>query len=249
MPVLILSVLVQIGLIIHVIKTGRERYWVFIILIAPGIGALAYLIIELLPELFADRRARSAVRGVRKALDPGADLRRREKEHKLSGSVDAKRLLAAELMDAGKYVEAIDHYEKSLTGLYEDDPDLMLGLATAQFANDQFSDARETLERLIEKNPDYRSTEGHLLYARSVEACGDIEKAREEYAAVSVSYAGAEARLRYGKFLEAQGDHEAALSEYEEIITAAELAPRHYRQAQKAWISEARAGIKRLSAG
>jgi hypothetical protein len=222
-------------------------YWVFIILIAPGIGSLAYVFIELLPELTGNPRARSALRGVRKTIDPGGELRRREKELKLSGSVDANRHLASELMDSGRYVEAIAHYEDALTGLYENDPDLLLGLASAQFGNEQFEDARQTLERLIEKNPDFRSADGHLLYARSMEACGDVEKAREEYAAVTGYYAGAEARVRYGHFLETQGNKEAALAEYEEIIVAADLAPRHYRKAQKVWISEARAGIRRLS--
>jgi len=247
MPIIVLTVLVQIGLIIHVVRTGRPMYWVFIILIAPGIGSIAYAIIELLPELSGNVRTRNAMRGVRKTLDPGGDLRRREKELRLSGSVDAARHLADELMDSGRYQEAIAHYENTLTGLYENDPDLLLGLATAQFGNEQFDDARQTLERLIEENPDFRSSEGHLLYARSMEACGDTEKAREEYAAVTAYYAGAEARARYGHFLESQGDKEAALAEYEEIIVAADLAPRHYRKAQKSWINEAKAGIRRLS--
>lgn len=248
MPILILSVIVQIGLIIHVLRTGRATYWVFIILIAPGIGSLAYVIVELLPGLSGNYRARNAFRGVRKTLNPGGDLRQREKEHKLSGSVDATRHFAGELADNGRYEEAIGHYQRALTGLYEHDPDLLLGLATAQFGNEQFDDARQTLDRLIENNPDFRSSDGHLLYARSLEACGDNEKAREEYVAVAAYYAGAEARLRYGRFLETQGDNEAALAEYEEIMTVADLAPRHYRQAQKSWINEAKAGIQRLSA-
>ena len=247
MPILILTVIVQIGLIVHVMKTGRATYWIFIILIAPGIGSLAYTIVELLPELSSNWKARSAVRGIRRTIDPGADLRQRQKEHRLSGSVDATRHLAGELVDSGRHQEAIAHYEQALKGLYEHDPDLLLGLATAQFSNEQFDDTRKTLERLIENNPKFRSSEGHLLYARSVEACGDVEKAREEYAAVAAYYAGAEARQRYGQFLETQGDSKAALAEYEEIITAADLAPRHFRQAQKPWINEAKAGIKRLA--
>ena len=247
MPILILSVIVQIGLIVHVVRTGRPTYWIFILLIAPGIGSLAYAIVELLPELSGNYRARSAVRGVRKTLDPGGDLRRLEQRHKMSGSVDATRHLAGELMEAGRFQEAIARYEDALTGLYEQDPDLLLGLATAQFANEQFEDARNTLDRLKEHNPDFRSSEGHLIYARSTEACGDLDSAREEYAAVVAYFAGAEARARYGRFLETQGDNEEALVEYEEIIAAADLAPRHYRVAQKQWINEAKAGIKRLS--
>jgi len=60
-------------------------------------------------------------------------------------------------------------------------------------------------------------------------------------------YAGAEARLRYGLILERLGDDEAAQVEFEEIITAADLAPRHYRKAQQDWISQAKSSIKRLA--
>jgi len=246
MPAFGLSLIVQIALIVHVLKTGRAYYWVFIIFL-PGIGPLVYFIVELLPELLESRQGRSAFRGLRKTLDPGADLRQRQKEHRLSGSVDATRRLAGELLESGEYDKAIEHYKNALTGLYEHDPDLLLGLATAQFGSEQFDLARQTLDRLIEHNPEFRSPDGHLIYARAVEACGDIDKAREEYAALVAYYAGAEARVRYGALLESQGDNELARKEYEEIVTAAELAPTHYLKAQKHWISEAKAGIKRLS--
>jgi hypothetical protein len=245
MPVA-LSVIIQVALIVHVLRTGRPYYWVFIILI-PGIGALAYIIAELLPDFFGSMHGQRALRGVKKTLNPGADLRQREREHKMSGSVDAARRLADELMESGQLQQAIVHYENTLTGLYENDPDLLLGLATAQFRNDRFEDARQTLDRLIDHNPDFRSADGHLIYARATEACGDDEKALEEYTAVAAYYAGAEARIRYGLFLEKRGDESGALEQYEDIVATAELAPRHYRNAQRAWIVEARNGIKRLA--
>ena len=222
-------------------------YWVFILIIAPGIGGLAYLIVEILPDLMNNRRARSAVRGVTKTLNPGADLRQRQIEHKFSGSVDAARRLAGELIDNGRFAEAIEHYRSVLTGLYEHDPDLMLGLASAQFGDQDFEGARQTMELLIEKNPDFRSPDGHLLYAQAVEACNDDEKALDEYKAVAAYYAGAEARLRYGLMLEKLGNGEAALAEFEEIIALADLAPRHYRKAQREWIDQAKSGVKRLA--
>ena len=248
MPLLILTYVVQIAMIVHVLRTGRNTYWVIILLIAPfGVGALAYFIVELLPDLMSSRHTKSAVRGVRKTLNPGADLRQRQREHRLSGSVDATRHLAGELLDSGRYDEAIEHYRKALTGLYEFDPDLMLGLAQAQFAAGDSAATRETLEQLIDKNPDYRSPDGHLLYARAVEACGDDATAESEYEAVAGSYAGAEARLRYGLLLERIGRPEAAREQFEEIITAAELAPRHYRKAQRDWIKQAKEGLSRVS--
>jgi hypothetical protein len=50
MPLIILSVIVQIALIVHAVRTGRSPYWVFIILMVPGIGSLAYFIVELLRQ-------------------------------------------------------------------------------------------------------------------------------------------------------------------------------------------------------
>lgn len=245
MPIAISAVL-QIALIVHVIKTDRPYYWIFIIMM-PGIGALAYIIVELLPEFFGSWQGRRALRGVRKTLNPLGDLRQREREHRMSGSVEAARRLAAELIENGQYQQAIVNLQEALTGLYEHDPDLLLSLATAQFGNDQFEDAKHTLDRLIEHNPDFRSADGHLIYARSVEKCGDTDKALEEYAAVSAYYAGAEAKLRYGQLLEQTGNAEEALQQYSDIINAAELAPKHYQKAQREWINAAREGFRRLA--
>jgi hypothetical protein len=46
---------------------------------------------------------------------------------------------------------------------------------------------------LINKNPDFRSADGHLLYARTLEALGETLKAEEEYQALSSYYAGPQA--------------------------------------------------------
>jgi len=245
MPIAI-SAILQVALIVHVIKTDRPYYWIFIIMM-PGIGALAYIIVELMPEFLDSWQGRRAVRGVKKTLNPLGDLRQREREHKMSGTVDAARRLAGELIENGQYQQAIVNLQEALTGLYEHDPDLLLSLATAQFGNDQYEDAMHTLDRLMEHNPDFRSADGHLIYAQSVEHCGDIDKALEEYEAVAAYYAGAEAKLRYGKLLEQTGNTENALEQYSDIINASELAPRHYQKAQREWITEAREGFRRLA--
>lgn len=246
MPFVILSVAVQIALIVHVLKTGRAMYWVFILALFPGIGMIAYLVVELVPEWSSSLRARRAVAGIRRKLDPEADLRRHQRELTLSGSVEAARRLAGGLVEQGRHDEAIEHYRAALTGLFADDPDLQLGLAQAQFGKGEYEAARETLERLLDSDAGYNSSAGQLLYARTLEACGELEDAEAEYEAVLGSFAGAEARVRYGQLLERLGKPDAARAQYEEILTAAELAPRHYRKAQAPWIREARDGVARL---
>jgi len=46
---LILSLAVQVGLIAHVIKTGRSMIWILAIAFLPLAGALAYVVVEILP--------------------------------------------------------------------------------------------------------------------------------------------------------------------------------------------------------
>lgn len=247
MSLVILMYMVQIGLIVHVLKTGRQMYWIFILIIAPGIGALAYFIVEILPGLQNNMGARRALRGVKKTLDPGGNLRRREIEHRLSGSVDAARHLATELMEKGRYGEAITHFRTALSGIYEHDPDILLGLATAQFGDGDALGSKETLDILREKNPDYRSPEAHLLLAKALEALDELAQAEEEYAALAGYYPGVEARVRYAALLERVEKTDLAGEEYAAILEAAELAPRHFRIAQKKWLAEAKKGAARLS--
>lgn len=246
MHFLILSGILQISLIVHAIRTNRSPYWIWILFLVPGIGSAAYIVVELLPELLGSRGARGAIHGLNKALNSGSNLRRRQREHQLSGSVDTARNLATELIASGKSSEAIELYEKALTGLYENDPDLLLGLARAQFDSSAYDEAKRTLDRLIEENPDFKSPEGHLLYARAAEQCGDLALAAHEYGAVAAYYAGAEAKVRYALFLERIAKNDDAVEIFEDVVHSAELAPRHYRKAQKKWLEIAKDAVTRL---
>jgi len=78
-----------------------------------------------------------------------------------------------------------------------------------------------------------------LLYARALEGAGNLDKALEEYAAVSKYYAGAEAPLRYARLLRTTGKPEQARRELKDLLEHARLAPRHYRRMQQQWLSEA----------
>ncbi|TLZ19927.1 MAG: tetratricopeptide repeat protein [Gammaproteobacteria bacterium] len=241
MSLLILSLLVQAAFIVHVIKTGRNQLWIWVLII-PGLalaGILAYLVVEILPALFRSRAAQRAGRGLRKAIDPERDLRRYESEVRVADNVASRQRYAEELVRRERYDEAIAQYREALTGLYEHDPNLMLGLAQAQFGKGEASAARATLDELIRHNPDFRSPTGHLLYARALEAEGNVPKALEEYAVLAPSYPGAEASVRYAQLLKAQGRVAEAQKVVRELLEQARIAPGHYRRAQRSWLDAA----------
>src|SRR3954466_16425560 len=70
MPVAIVILLLDISLIYHASKTGRLQPWAFIILMVPLVGALAYIVVELVPEWFGSPGAREARKRIAGKLDP-----------------------------------------------------------------------------------------------------------------------------------------------------------------------------------
>jgi hypothetical protein len=232
-------IIIQVALIIHVVKTGRNQIWIWVLALLSLPGAIAYIAVEILPELLRSRTAQRTARGLRKAMDPGRDLRRYESEARIAGNVASRQRYAQELARHQRYDEAIGQYREALTGLYEHDPNLMLGLAQALFDKGDASTARATLDELIQRNPDFRSPAGHLLYARALEAEGNVPKALEEYAVLAPSYPGAEAAVRYAQLLQAQGRRAEAQKVARELLEQARIAPGHYRRAQRPWLDAA----------
>ncbi|HTE43472.1 MAG TPA: tetratricopeptide repeat protein [Steroidobacteraceae bacterium] len=240
MPFFILTLLIQAGFVIHVLKTGRNTIWIWIVVLLPLAGSLAYIAIELLPGLVSGRTARRAASGVRRTLDPNRDLRNAKHQLRVTESIESRRRLADELFANGDYADAQSHYRAALTGLYETDPLLLLGVARSQFALRDFPSARATLDLLIEKNPEFRSQEGHLLYARALEEEGNLEKAAGEYRVLVKGYTGAEARYRQALLMRRMGQEAQARAAFELLIEDGELSAKHYRRDQKEWLDAAR---------
>jgi hypothetical protein len=236
----ILAIAVQVGLIVHVIKTGRSMIWILALGLLPLVGSIAYVVVEILPEMLGGKTARRAKSGVQRMMDPDRDLRRASAEVEISGNVDARRRLAEELLERSQFDAAIDVFQGGLKGIFEHDPTLLVGLARAQFGKQDYAAARTTLERLTQHNPDFKSADAQLLYARTLEALNALEEAEQAYAALAPGFPGAEARLRYGLLLKRRGKLPEAQRVLKDLLDGAKLGPAHYRRAQAEWLERAR---------
>ena len=241
----ILVWIMQLALIIHVIKTGRSFYWIMFLIFVPLLGGLAYFIVEMLPQLTGSITGQRAMRGVRQTLNPGAGLRQHEAAWTQSPNVDNGRRYAEALLESGDSGKAEAIINQALSGLFATEPTLLLLKARLQFEQDRADEAVKTLELLQEQNPDFRSADGHLLYARSLEAVGKTADAVREYSAVSGYFPGVEARYRLALCLQAAGNSSASRSELESIMNDARLAPPHFRKSQKTWLDAVKSELAR----
>ena len=242
MPFIGLSLIIQIALAIHVIKTGNDRYWIYIILI-PGIGALLYFITQVLPDLGQTRTAHNAKNSLIKAIDPKRELRKKMQQLAVANTLENKLKLADECLEANMPSDAVELYESCLTGVGEGDPDIMVKLAHAYFANQEYDKTLKILDKTIELNPNYNSTNGHLLYARSLEQLQRYDEALEEYEVVAQNYPGEEGRVRYGLLLKQLNKIDKANEVFTDAINRSQLAPKFYQKKEKYWTKLAKANL------
>lgn len=244
--VFLLSAALQIACAVHVVRSGRPLYWIWLLLIGSYLAVAVYLLVAIIPDLRHDPRGRKVASKALQTLDPQRRCRELQRQLELSNTVQNRSRLAAESLALGDYANAAELYQGLLSGLYATEPDFMLGLARAQAGQADYADARATLDALIQANPQFRSSDGHLLYARCLEELGEIEAALVEYRVLADSYPGEEGRYRYAALL-ARHQHDAeARAVLESLLHRAKLMPGYYQRKEQAWLKAARSELARL---
>lgn len=237
MPLAVVIVLLDIMLVIHAARTGRMQPWAYVILMVPVAGALAYVVIELLPEILGGRAAQQARRNVARRIDPEKTYRALADQLAATDTITNRAALAAECCEIGRYDEAIQHYERILALPLGHEARYVFAKAKAQFGAGFPLDAVATLDELQTQWPAFESADAHLLYARALAEAGRNDDALAEYQAL-LSYApGAEASVRYGQLLQAMGRTNEAKVVFAEFVVQMKRAPKFARKAQAEWLS------------
>jgi hypothetical protein len=221
-------------------RTGQDRYWLMILFAFPGIGSLVYALMAWLPEMRYSRHGRQLVRGVKQVLDPTRELRAAQDAFEVAATTDNRLRLADALLASGRASEAVPQYQESLRGIHSDDPDIQVRLAHALLEAGHATTARELLDELIRKRPDFRSQDGHITYARAVAAESNREKARTEFDTLIGYASGFAAHVRYADALQDWGEHAKARGVCEQALAQVKRMPGYARRLNKPEIDRLR---------
>lgn len=235
MPIGILALLISVACAVHVVRTGRPYYWLWIVLFLPAAGCLVYFLAEILPDLGRSGPVRQAVARAEGALTAERRFTELAAQVAESPTVANRCALAEALLARGDPQGALLHYRDCLRPPHDTDPLPLLGLARCHFAINQPAEALAALDHLQAANPGYQSHEGHLLYARALEACGRTDEALAEYATLAPVYPGQEGRVRYGLLLRQVGRSEEAGSQFAAALAALKRGSRHSRRLDREW--------------
>lgn len=241
-------VLVALFFAVHAVRSGQERYWLGILFMFPLLGSVIYALTIWLPEMRYSRHGRALVGGVKRALDPTRELREAQDAFEDAPTTDRRLRLADALLASDRASEAATHYESALKGIHADDPDIQVRLAQALLECGHARRAREMLDELIKRRPDFRSPDGHLTYARAVAAEGDRAKAREEFDTLVGYSSGFDAHAHYAQALVGWGEKEPARELCERALAKAKRLPAYARQLNKPALDRLKQLSKQLAA-
>jgi hypothetical protein len=232
-----LHVAIAIYFAVHAMRTGQDKYWLFILFAFPLLGSLVYAFAVWLPDARHSPQGHMVARGVRQLLDPTRELREAQEALDVSATPANRLRLADALLGAGRASEAVVQYQAVLKGLYADDPQVRIHLARALVEAGQALEARNVLDRLIAEQPRLKSPEGHLIYARAAAALGDRPRARDEFESLVSYYAGLEARARYAEVLLAWQDQPRLAALLAETSKLSGRMPKGAREINKEWLA------------
>lgn len=241
-----LHILIAIAVIVHALRTNRPYYWFFIVMAFPMLGALVYLIVEILPGSRQERQIMRMGHDLVKAVVPDRELKRRAAELAINASIDNKLKLADECAERGMFDEAIELYESAREGQYVHEPALLYGLARARFFNGDYQAARALLGELQSHAPTYYADEVALLSARAAAKAGDRTAALAEIERLLGRFAGLEARYRYAEILFDDGQTGEARRQLERVVDHARRF--RVRPDEKAWARLAKQGLAAMQA-
>lgn len=236
--------MLQVLCCIHAYRSGQERYWIFVIFCFPVLGCVIYFIMVMVPETGAERHGRSLMARLLDNVNPERHLRKLTQELAIAGTSENHSSLANELARLGRYHEAIPLYRKALSGIFSYEPSIMLCLAKAEFATQNFSACQKTLQDLIHHNPDFQSAEGHLIFARTLAAQAQYDEAEQEFAVLVNYFPGPEARIHFADMLARINRLHEANDHYVAIIDTAKCSRPQYRKYHREWIKIANERLK-----
>jgi len=232
------SWVIQLALIVHVLRTGRPYWWIFILLFAPGLGGLAYLFIELLPGFRSPE-------GFIQSITPRSwKISRQRKTLEETETVANRIQLAETLFEAGQVQEAHDLAVECLSGVFKTDPRTLVDAARFKLALNQHAQALALLET-VDTTADRRlAVQVDVLTGDAFLGLKRYAEAEAAYQKVNGRYIGEAPRAGLALVYENTRRKPEALALWKDIRAKFRKANPVWRRTERKWYKLATAKLK-----
>lgn len=234
------GVIFMVIAMVHFMRRRPDNYWLWIIIMGGGIGALVYIVLEVLPDL-------GLLRQQFRIFSHRKRIRQLEMMILDNPSAGNYEELADLYFEQKKYVKAKECYDRAISSR-TDSPDPFYRRALCELELNDFNTATADLERVtrIDRNYDYQRAAGLLAYAWS--KTGRMPEAAALFEGVTQTSTLSETQYNYARLLAEQGKTAEARQWAEKILAKKITMPRYLKRRERPWFWRAMALLKRLPA-
>lgn len=226
--------------IVHFIRRRPDNYWLWIILIGGGLGAIVYIFAEVLPDIGLLRQSFKAFPRRRRI----GELEATVLDNPSAGNYEE---LADLYLEEGKFARARECYDKAISSR-TDSPDPFYRRAITEIELGDFPAAVLDLERVVAKDPKYDFHRASGLLAHAYAHSGQAEKADALFRKTTQISTLSETYLNYANFLAAQGRNAEAREWTQRILAKKPTLPGYLRRRERPWFRRAKGLLKQLPA-
>ena len=239
------SLLLQIALCVHVYKTGRPYWWMYILFMGSLIGCIVYLLVEVLPDV-----RRNSPRLIRTSwfLPKSVRLRRAREVVDESPTVENKLALAALLSDFDRTAEAEEIASECPTGIFKNDPQVIAEVAWYKLAVGKLNEAEQLLAQADTKFNKTAKARIDLLQARVLLGHRKLDAARALLESLVPAALGEEPRYHLGICLLRMGRRDQARAILSDITRKYRKGGAIWRRAEKNWFKAAKQALAESAA-
>jgi hypothetical protein len=230
------GIILQAMALLHFVRRRPDTFWLWIILIGGGLGALVYIIAEVVPDA-------SLSSGPLKALPRRRHIRLLEAAIVENPAVGNREELADLYLEDGKFARARELYDSIISPRTDAiDPFYRRGIAAIGMGD--VAAAVPDLERVVAKDPKYdlHRALGLLAYANA--RTGNSERAEALFQQATAISTLSETYYNYASFLAAQGRQDEARSWAQRILDKKPTMPAYLRRRERPWFRKAKALLK-----
>ena len=232
------GVILQALAIVHFVRRRPDTFWLWVILIGGGLGALAYIVAEVVPDV-----------GLLRGTFHGFSRRKRIKYLEAAiidnPSIGNYEELGDLYLDDSKYAKARECFDRVISPRTESaDPFYRRALAAIELGD--FQQAAEDLTKVVKMDPryDYQRAAGLLGY--TLAKLGRDEEAAARFAEVTETSTLSETQYNYAAFLAAIAHPSEAREWAERILAKKRTMPGYMKRRERPWFRKANALLKRL---
>lgn len=232
------GIILQVLAIVHLIRRGGAFYWFWIIFIGGGLGALAYIAIEVLPDATLLRDAFQRVG--RKSRIQQVELLL------LDNPSPANYEELAELhWDQKEYAKAREAFDRAIAARSDSIHDFYRR-AQCAMALEDYSGAVPDLELVVSQNRKFDSYRAIALLANAYAMTGNSEGAEAFFLEALPFSTTIETMYQYARFLKSQNRTAEAREWVVKLQEKKRTMPRYVERRERPWFKKARTLLKEL---